>query len=510
MSLPKSIIWISFSLLLWFVAFYDAILSAFGIWMDSATYNHCLFVIPISVYLIWQKVPALMKAPIKPSYLGLLVIIGMMLLWGLGFAGKINVFQHVAAFSILPLIVVASIGLKAASVIWFPLFFTLFSIPVGEELIPLFQEITADLSVQMLLWSGIPVFREGLFIQVPGGKFLVAEACSGIRFFVSTVMLGALCAYIFFSSTKKKLLFIVFSVLLPIIANAIRAYGIMLVGYLSGMEHAVGADHLIYGWVFFAIVTGLLIFVANAFKDDEASTQDAEEIKFASEWFAFPSRFFMVSFVAIFAGFFAWKILITKSIDTPMHVDIASLTEALGASKTQSLSPFTWQPIFNKADVRFQANAKYPNQKISFHYFAFTGKNKAELISWENRVFDPEEWTLEKANEVEIVLPTETIKLTSLELYSNMGQSKSVVYWYQVPGLVSSQRLKVKIMQAINVLIGKGNGGVFMSVSTDGINKTAQLSAWLKENYKTLTQAYIMNDAQPSNDIEDIAELVEK
>lgn len=510
MSLPKSIVWLSFSILLWFAAFYDAILSAFGIWMDSATYNHCLFVIPISLYLIWQKVPVLTKLPIKPSYSALLVIVGMMLLWALGFAGKINVFQHVAAFSILPLIIVASIGLNAARVIWFPLLFMLFSIPVGEELIPLFQEITADLSVQMLLWSGIPVFREGLFIQVPGGKFLVAEACSGIRFFVSTVMLGALCAYIFFSSTKKKLLFILFSVLLPIIANAIRAYGIMLVGYLSGMEHAVGADHLIYGWVFFAIVTGLLIFVASAFKDEETPSPESAKIQFSPQWFAFSYKLFMACFVAIFVAFFAWKLMITKTVNNTMHVDITSLSETFGKANTKPLLPYAWQPKFDKAEVRFHANAQYPHHKIGFHYFAFTGKSDAELISWENRVFDPEEWTLEKTNQIEITLPTETIKLTGLELYSNRGQSKSVIYWYQVPGLVSSQRLKVKIMQALNVLIGKGQGGVFMSVSTNGINQMGQLSAWLKDNYQMLTHAYILNNDQPNNAIKDTASQSEK
>ena len=70
MSQAKSIIWLSLSIVLWFVVFYGSIQNAFGVWMDSARYNHCLFVIPISLYLIWQKVPLLLKEPIKslPSH----------------------------------------------------------------------------------------------------------------------------------------------------------------------------------------------------------------------------------------------------------------------------------------------------------------------------------------------------------------------------------------------------------------------------------------------------------
>ena len=501
----KSIIWLSLSIVLWFVVFYESIQSAFGVWMDSATYNHSLFVIPIAVYLIWQKTPLLLQKPIKPSYLSLFVIIGMMLFWGLGFAGSINVFQHVAVFSILPLIIVSSIGLKAARIIWFPLVFMLFSIPIGEELIPVFQEITADLSVQMLLWSGVPVFREGLFIQVPGGKFLVAEACSGIRFFVSTVMLGTLCAYIFFSSIKKRVAFLLFSVVLPIISNAIRAYGIMLVGYLSGMEYAVGADHLIYGWVFFAIVTGLLIFVANYFKDEGKADNKTQEIVFSDAWTAYPFKAYMLCFVIVFVGFFAWKLMITKSIETTLQVNTSSLSSIFGQTQSsyKKTTPFEWRPIFDKADLSFKAKANYPNQDIGFHYFAFTGENNAELISWENRVFDPEKWTLESSQNIEVKLENTLLKLKSLELFSNAGESKTVIYWYQVPGLVSSDKLKIKVMQAINVLMGRGRGGVFMSVSASGLGKVERLSEWLQVNYLQLKQAYIsskdMQDMQQTS-----------
>tara|TARA_R110000850_G_scaffold22646_12_gene66973 strand:+ start:567 stop:2099 length:1533 start_codon:yes stop_codon:yes gene_type:complete len=497
--MPKYLIFLLISIVLWAILFFETIVSAMGIWYASATYNHCIFVIPISLYLIWQKVPLLLKEPINPSYLSLFAITGMMLFWGLGFAGSINVFQHVAVFSILPLIIVSSVGLKASRIIWFPLLFMLFSIPVGEELIPVFQEITADLSVQMLIWSGIPVFREGLFIQVPGGKFLVAEACSGIRFFISTVMLGSLCAFIFFSSTKKRIIFLVFSIVLPIIANAIRAYGIMLVGHLSGMEYAVEADHLIYGWVFFAIVTGLLIFVASYFKDKDKDKEkvdnENQEIAFSDTWATYPFKTYMTFFVIVFVGFFAWKLMITKSIESMMQVNTSSFSEVFDVSQSSSkmTSPFMWKPIFNKADLSFQAKAKYPDNAIGFNYFAFTGEGDGELISWENRVFDPEKWTIESSRNIEVEIENDLLKLNSLELFSNTGDSKTVIYWYQVPSLVSSNKLYIKIMQAMNVLVGLGRGGVFMSVSANGLDNHEPLLVWLQENYLQLKQTYVFS-----------------
>ena len=499
MSLPKSLIWLLFCLLLWCVAFYESLLSAYNVWMLSATYNHCLFVIPISLYLIWQKIPDLLLKKAEPNYIALCLIIALMLVWALGFAGNINLFQHFAVFSILPLIFLASFGWRASRVILFPLLFILFAIPVGEELIPLFQQITADISVQMLLWSGVPVFREGLFIQVPGGKFLVAEACSGIRFFVSTVMLGSLCSYMFFRSFKKRLLFMLFSIILPIIANAIRAYGIMIVGYLTGMEHAVGADHLIYGWFFFALVTGLLILCANFFKEAELEvrkTINAENLN--ASWFSLPDKSFMVSFVVVFISFFLWKFAVIKSPDTKFNADLSILEEKFPSSSKQIKpgSVLNWSPIFDDADIQFQARTFNGLKEVQLHFLAFTGATEAELISWNNRVFEPNDWTLESSSSFNIKIEAHELPVTVLKIVSNAGRKRTIFYWYQAPGVLSNNKFEVKIWQALNVLSGIGKGGAFVAVSSPSDNAESLLSAWVQENYKSIASAYLTTEKE--------------
>lgn len=498
MSIPKSLIWLSICIALWSIAFYDAIFSASSVWMQSATYNHCLFVIPISIYLISQEITNLTQQRVKPFYPALIGILILILLWGIGFAGHINVFQHAAVFGILPLLVLAVLGLNVAKVIWFPLLFSLFSIPVGEELIPLFQVVTADISVKMLVWSGIPVFREGLFIQVPEGKFLVAEACSGIRFFVSTVMLGALCSYLFFNSFKKRLAFLLFSIILPIIANAIRAYGIMLVGHLSGMEYAVGADHLIYGWVFFAIVTILLIYIAYFFREtDIHSSPELKVSEIDKSWFVLPSKIFMSAIILIFFCLFSWKFVLTKSGEKHLFNNINSLQSiAVEISQTKLNKSNDWQPIFNKSDLVFSGNAKAPYNDIKLHFRGFSGANNAELISWNNRIFEPDRWTVQKSNVQKLMVNGLNIPVQVINVVSNSGVARTIIYWYQVPGFIHYDRLKIKIRQAVNVLLGKANGGALLAVSSVGENKDAYLVDWLQANYDAIAQAYLVTEQQ--------------
>ena len=85
----------------------------------------------------------------------------------------------------------------------------------AEVIAPL-QEVTADVSVWMLKMTGIAVYREGLFIELPNGLFEVAEACAGVRFLIANIFVAAIFAYLSFDSATKSLAFMALAVLIPV------------------------------------------------------------------------------------------------------------------------------------------------------------------------------------------------------------------------------------------------------------------------------------------------------
>jgi len=121
--------------------------------------------------------------------------------------------------------------------------------------------------------TGIPVYREGLQFIIPSGAWSVVEACSGVRYLIASFMVGTLFAYLNYSSAKRRWIFVGVSILVPIVANWVRAYMIVMLGHLSGNKLAVGVDHLIYGWVFFGVVIGIM-FVLGARWADPAPAAD--------------------------------------------------------------------------------------------------------------------------------------------------------------------------------------------------------------------------------------------
>jgi EpsI family protein len=151
----------------------------------------------------------------------------------------------------------------------FPLAFLFFAVPVGEALIPPMMEMTADFTVAALKLTGIPVYREGLFFVIPSGNWSIVEGCSGLRYLIASVTVGCVFAYLYYRSIWRRLLFIAASIAVPIVANWVRAYLIVMLGHLSGNRIAVGVDHLIYGWIFFGFVMLLLFWIGSRWREDD-------------------------------------------------------------------------------------------------------------------------------------------------------------------------------------------------------------------------------------------------
>ena len=69
----------------------------------------------------------------------------------------------------------------------------------------------------------------------------------------------------------RRLVFIALSIIVPIIANGIRAYLIVMIGHLSNNRLATGVDHVIYGWVFFGFVMMLLFWIGSQWREPDAA-----------------------------------------------------------------------------------------------------------------------------------------------------------------------------------------------------------------------------------------------
>ncbi|WP_425257361.1 exosortase A [Rubrivivax sp. RP6-9] len=247
--------------LLVLVVFHETTQAMVSIWHRSDTYAHAFLVPPISAWLIWRRRALLVGLPARPQPWMLLPLSLLCLLWLIGELAAANSVTQFALVAILVTCVPLALGLQVTRVLMFPLAFLFFAVPLGESLVPLMMEWTADFTVAAVRLSGVPVYREGLQFVVPTGRWSVVEACSGVRYLIASFMVGTLYAYLNYSSWRRRVAFISLALVVPLLANWLRAYFIVMLGHLSNNELAAGVDHILYGWVFFGIVIGLMFFI---------------------------------------------------------------------------------------------------------------------------------------------------------------------------------------------------------------------------------------------------------
>ena len=253
--------------------FWQDVWSMVMTWWDVSTYNHCLLILPIIYWLVHQRSAELIKITPKIWSPGLLWIGIASVGWMLGEAAGVSFAKHLGIIMMLQGVVVTFLGASVARGLIFPIAYGFFLVPFGEELVPFLQTLTAKMSMILLGWANIPAFIDGIFISTPTGYFEVAEACSGIKFLIAMVAYGALVCNVCFQSWNRRALFMVASIIVPIIANGIRAFGTIYIAHHTSIDFASGFDHIFYGWFFFAFVLALVMLIGWLFFDRKIDDQ---------------------------------------------------------------------------------------------------------------------------------------------------------------------------------------------------------------------------------------------
>ncbi len=250
------------------LAFRVEVSRAIGVWQDSTAYNHCFLILPISAYLIWERRHALLARAPRPDFRAILAMLPVAAVWLFAAEAHVMEGQQLAAMTLFQLFLLGVLGYPAWRVIAFALLYLYFLVPAGAFITPWLQTFAARFAVGGVELLGIPIYSDGFDVELPGAKFTVAEACAGLRFLIASIALGTLYGYMMYRSWRRRAAFIAVSAIVPIIANGLRVMGLFLAGYWLGSAEAATADHLLYGWVFFSLVSMALILLGMPFRQD--------------------------------------------------------------------------------------------------------------------------------------------------------------------------------------------------------------------------------------------------
>lgn len=336
------------AILVWVIAWYfGTAQEVSSIWWRSDTFAHGLLVLPISGWLAWRNKDRLVGLSIQPALVMALPILAAGFGWLLGELASVASVTHVALALVLIFSLVGVLGFRLARPLAFPILFLLFGIPIGEFLLPVMMDYTAEFTIAAVRLSGVPVYQEGLHFVIPNGRWSVVEACSGVRYLIASLMVGTLYAYLSYRSLRRRLLFVAAAIVVPVIANWLRAYMIVMLGYLSDNRIATGVDHLLYGWLFFGIVIILMFWIGGRWREDLDPAETQQPLP-------------MVSHGGDRPGFARVVPLALAILAAPLTLHYVERSELLHPATASPIPPLTVSAPWR------EANAPLPEFKPSF------------------------------------------------------------------------------------------------------------------------------------------------
>ncbi len=444
----------------WIVYWYWGTLEAMAqIWWRSETYAHGLVVPPIALWLVWRRRNDLAAVQPRPAAWFALPLAGFVFCWLLGELTAVNAATQFSVIGIIVLTIVSLTGPVVGRALAFPLLFLFFSVPIGDFLLPQLMEWTADFTVLALRLTGIPVFREGQNFVIPSGSWSVVEACSGIRYLIASLTVGTLYAYLTYNSLKRRLAFIGVALLVPVVANWLRAYLIVMLGHLSGNKLAAGADHLIYGWIFFGIVIATMFMIGMRWAEpaptNRADTSHPAEAgdNAKKTW---PIALLLAALIA--AGP-VYEIHL-RQVNAGATIKLAPIEPAGGSWQTVP-SPIDWQPRFLNPSA--EERAAYGNQAgwVGLYIAYYQNQDYENKLVTSTNVLvasNDQRWQMVAATSA--LAPGIEHPVRQAELLNRQGAADDryiVWQWYWIDGHLTSSDIKAKWLTAWAMLSGHGD-----------------------------------------------------
>lgn len=463
--------------------------SIVGLWLRSATFAHGFMIPPIALWLVWRQRQRLAGVSCQPWPWALAALAVLGALWLLSTVANVQVLQQYCLVLMIAATVAAVTGRAFAAAIAFPLAYLLLAVPFGEVFVPPLIEFTARFTVGMLQLAGIPVFHDNNYISLPSGNWSVVEACSGLRYLIASAALGTLYAYLTYRSLSRRLIFIAAALVLPVIANGLRACLIVLIGHWSDMTMAVGIDHLIYGWLFFGLVTMVLFWCGGRWREFEPPTGQTRTTAMPPRPAA-PAAAFVRMAAATIAVIAIWPLLAALMLSPALHANAAgnvpepklTLAPPPPPWRASPMLVTDWHSLHMGQPQRVSTNYSDGHRTVSLQLTWYRHQAKdAELLAPVRRLAPGQiQWSESGVAQRDITVGQR--RVTVRQSTEQSAEAKMLVWrWYRLSGqdIINPQLIKLKLAKA--KLLGDDDSGAEIVVASVYDEQSAPAEAAMQD-----------------------------
>jgi EpsI family protein len=323
----------------------------------------------------------------------------------------------------------------------------------------------------------------------------VVDAGSGIRYLLASMFAGWLYAWLVFRSPWRRLAFMAASVAVPIVANWLRAYMIVMLGHLSNNKLAGGIDHLIYGWVFFGIVMFLLFLVGARFREDGDQSERDEAARTTA---AAPAawRAAVPAAVAVAAMAIGMQVFAVRQADAgdTRPVVIEAVAPRQGWNP-EPVAPDKWQPRLRAPAATQVQQFEKDGRRVSVYIGVYRNQTQdSELVNamndLEHAVSMPWSLVIQGAPTVDI---GDTRVRVSSALARQQNQTLILWQWHWLRDRLTTSEAWGKALLAVDRLLGRSDTSAWVAIysvdADDGRQAEAAVKAFAADMGSAINEA---------------------
>jgi exosortase B len=249
-------------LVLYAPTFYDLFT---GIW-STEEQAHGPIIFGLALWLIYRNWPLMIAQGAGKSspVLGWSLCLLGLVLYILGRSQQFSIFEIGSFIVLLAAIVLIKCGCSGLRVMWFPLFFMLFMIPLPGLFVAILtlpmKTAVSYVTEHVLYFVGYPISRTGVILQIGQYQLMVADACAGLHTLLTLEALGLFYLNLVrHTSAIRNIVLAVMIVPISFTANVIRVMTLTLITYHFGDAAGQGFLHGFAGMVLFLSALFLII-----------------------------------------------------------------------------------------------------------------------------------------------------------------------------------------------------------------------------------------------------------
>lgn len=498
------------------LAFRAGLVDLWNRWQAQEEYSHGQLIPVISLFLVFQLRGQLQRLEFNGAWIGAAIVAFGCLLLVLGQLSTITALVYYGLWFTLIGLTVSWVGLTPMKLLWVPLAYLFFMIPLPgffyNTLSAKLQLLSSEIGVAVIRWFGVSVFLEGNVIDLGSYKLQVVEACNGLRYLFPLMSFGFLCAYLFKAPVWQKAIVFFATIPITVLMNSFRIGVIGVTVDRWGQEMAEGFLHDFEGWVIFmaclavlfALMYGLKLIANDKRSFDEVFAVDMgashPQIRNAAPR-KFPPQFLATAVIIAVALLVSLGFESREQV-SPSRATFADFPMSIGdwqGSRGEIEKIYLDQ--LKLTDYVIADYSKGGTSRVNFYVAYYASQRTGESAHSPRSCLPGGGWEIKSLEETNVATPQgsigESIDVNRAEIQYG-DQRQLVYYWFQQRGRVITNEYLVKWFLFWDSLTRNRSDGALVRLvapvaPTESINDVdAELQQFVADVYPELIR-YVPN-----------------